>query len=182
MNRIEKLVSSYENYISLPWSKNLAGAQKVIFLVYPKTEERRLRAYITSFENVTIDQGYQWSSFDLTDSVAEWIVNLKYKQEYFESPEDMIPIYPEYEKWITNRINSFWGTQENPETTVLALHGLGGIFGFSRISRIVEMLTDAIKGRLLVFFPGEWENNNYRFLDARDGWNYHAVPITVDKG
>ena len=30
---------------------------------------------------------------------------------------------------------------------------------------------------LLVFFPGEREANTYRFLGARDGWNYLAVPI-----
>ena len=37
-------------------------------------------------------------------------------------------------------------------------------------------------GRLLVFFPGSYENNNYRLLDGYDGWNYLAVPITADKG
>jgi hypothetical protein len=30
----------------------------------------------------------------------------------------------------------------------------------------------------VIFFPGHFEHNNYRLLDARDGWNYHAVPIT----
>ena len=34
-------------------------------------------------------------------------------------------------------------------------------------------------GRLVVFFPGQFEQNNYRLLDARDGWNYLAVPITL---
>jgi hypothetical protein len=39
-----------------------------------------------------------------------------------------------------------------------------------------------IRGRLVVFFPGEYEDNNYRLLDARDGWNYLAVPITLHNG
>ena len=34
----------------------------------------------------------------------------------------------------------------------------------------------------MLFFPGEFENNNYRLLDARDGWNYLAVPITLHSG
>jgi len=36
-----------------------------------------------------------------------------------------------------------------------------------------------VEGRLLVFFPGEYhpENHTYRLLDARDGWNYLAVPL-----
>ena len=36
-----------------------------------------------------------------------------------------------------------------------------------------------IRGRLVVFFPGHLERSNYRLLDARDGWNYMAVPITL---
>jgi hypothetical protein len=31
---------------------------------------------------------------------------------------------------------------------------------------------------MLVFFPGEYTNNVYRFMDARDGFNYMAIPIT----
>ena len=37
----------------------------------------------------------------------------------------------------------------------------------------------AIQGRLAVFFPGAYAQNHYRLLDARDGWNYLAVPITL---
>ena len=40
----------------------------------------------------------------------------------------------------------------------------------------------SIRGRLVVFFPGEYENGNYRFLDARDGWSYRAVPILASEG
>ena len=34
-------------------------------------------------------------------------------------------------------------------------------------------------GRLLVFFPGSREGNVYKLLDAREGWNYLATPITA---
>ena len=30
----------------------------------------------------------------------------------------------------------------------------------------------------VVLFPGEYRHNVYRFMDARDGFNYMAVPIT----
>jgi hypothetical protein len=36
-----------------------------------------------------------------------------------------------------------------------------------------------VRGRLVGFFPGQYEQNNYRLLDARDGWNYLAVPISI---
>jgi hypothetical protein len=34
-------------------------------------------------------------------------------------------------------------------------------------------------GRLLVFFPGSRDGNVYKLLDAREGWNYLATPITA---
>ena len=47
-----------------------------------------------------------------------------------------------------------------------------------KVSALLNAVNDAIAGRLLVFFPGEHEGNSYRLLDARDGWNYLAIPIT----
>ena len=54
-------------------------------------------------------------------------------------------------------------------------------FGFLKVKDVVDKLAPKIAGRLLVFFPGSNENNNYRLLDGYDGWNYLAVPITADK-
>jgi hypothetical protein len=34
-----------------------------------------------------------------------------------------------------------------------------------------------IKGRLVVFFPGSYDQNVYRLMDGKDGWNYLATPI-----
>jgi hypothetical protein len=53
------------------------------------------------------------------------------------------------------------------------------LFGFLKISELLPLIEADVKGRLLVFFPGVYEQNNYRLLDARDGWNYHAVPIST---
>jgi len=46
----------------------------------------------------------------------------------------------------------------------------------------MEMVQNSIPGLLLVFFPGEYQDSNYRLLDARGGWNYHGVPITAASG
>ena len=50
MGRIDRLAERYKRYISLPWEKDLAGAQRMVFVVYDKTDERRLRARKTLFE------------------------------------------------------------------------------------------------------------------------------------
>jgi len=62
--------------------------------------------------------------------------------------------------------------------TVVALKGVGSLFGFLKVKDVVDKLAPLVSGRLLVFFPGTYENNNYRLLDGYDGWNYLAVPIT----
>ena len=62
---------------------------------------------------------------------------------------------------------------------MVAVFGVGALFGFARLSQILKMVEPDIRGRLVVFFPGHLDRNNYRLLDARDGWNYMAVPITL---
>ena len=66
-------------------------------------------------------------------------------------------------------------------TASSALLGAGTLFGLGdavKVSALLNAVNDAIAGRLLVFFPGDHEGNSYRLLDARDGWNYLAIPIT----
>ena len=63
----------------------------------------------------------------------------------------------------------------------MTLSGVGSLFGFLKIKDVVDTLAPLVEGRLLVLFPGSYENNNYRLLDGYDGWNYLAVPITADK-
>ena len=57
---------------------------------------------------------------------------------------------------------------------------MGSLFGFLKVKEVVDKIAPMVKGRLLVFFPGSYENNNYRLLDAYDGWNYMAVTLTSE--
>ena len=62
-----------------------------------------------------------------------------------------------------------------------ALAGVGSLFGLLKVKGVVDRLAPIVPGRLVVFFPGSYEENNYRLLDAYDGWGYLAVPITADQ-
>ena len=68
------------------------------------------------------------------------------------------------------------------DQTVVAVFGVASLFGFARVSELMKEVETSIRGRIVIFFPGEYESNNYRLLDARDGWNYLAVPITAHEG
>ena len=67
------------------------------------------------------------------------------------------------------------------DQTVLGVYGIASLFGFLRLSDLMKRIEGDVRGRIAVFFPGEYEEGNYRLLDARDGWNYLAVPITAQE-
>ena len=87
---------------------------------------------------------------------------------------------PAFEEFVADLVRR--ELEAADEETIVGVTGVAALFGFMRVSKLMEMVEDSIRGRLLVFFPGEYEDNNYRLLDARDGWNYHAVPITATAG
>ena len=181
MSKIKRLIQSYSNYVAIPWRSDAAAAQRVIFCVYSETEELRLRAKIDEFEIATKQSGHEWAVFDLTDTFAEWLAGQRYAKSYFQKPNLLSPLLPKYLTYITDTFEAFLNEKNAGENSVVALKGVGSLFGFLKVKDVVDRLAPMVKGRLLVFFPGSYENNNYRLLDGYDGWNYLAVPITADK-
>ncbi len=179
MTRVGRLLREYERYISVPWQQGLSGAQRVIFVVHDKSAELHLRTRIEEFEIATKNAGHGWVLHDLTNSFPKWMANLDYRDNYFDYPEDIEGMMPQFLDYIVDEIKSVLSGQNIQEDTVLAIMGIACVFGFARVSEIIHKIAPHVRGRLLVFFPGEYENNNYRLLDARDGWNYLAVPITI---
>jgi hypothetical protein len=182
MAGIEPLLKSYEQFVRLPWPSDLAGAQKVWMTVYDEADERRLRARIGAFENVTVASGHPWRSCDLTDLFAQWMAAQEYRESYFDSPEDLEMALEDFFLHVVGNVRDALTAPDADEHTVVAVYGLGTLFGLMRASRLVDHVTGSIRGRLLVFFPGEREGSNFRLLDARDGWNYLAIPITANEG
>jgi hypothetical protein len=176
MNRIERLIHNYDRYVSLPWDRSLSGAQKVWFVVYDKTDERRLRACLGEFELATKKANHGWALCDITNAFPEWMSTMEYKEEYFKAPEDLN--LDDFEEYCARKVQSTFNLRGMDQDTVVAVLGVACLFGFMKVSTLVHAVKNQIPGRLVVFFPGEYETNTYRLLDARDGWNYMAVPIT----
>ena len=53
MGRIEELADCYSQHIATPWQRTIAGAQRVVMVVYDKERERTLRARLVAFETAT---------------------------------------------------------------------------------------------------------------------------------
>lgn len=180
MGRIEDLANRYQGHISAPWQRNLAGAQRTIFVVYDKMDERKLRAKLELFEMATRQAGHGWKLFDFTGTFAQWMAAMDYREAYFEEPTDLaLKLQGDFVNFSANELRKALSAIDVDENTVVAVHGVACLFGFTKVSLVLKEVEHDIKGRLVLFFPGEFDNNNYRLLDARDGWNYLAVPITL---
>ena len=183
MGRVEDLADRYERHVSAPWPRNLAGAQKAIFVVYDKSDERKLRAKRREFEMRTREAGHQWREVDLTDVFPRWMAQDEYREAYFESPEDLtLKLQAEFVEFAAGQLREALTAPDVDEDTVVGVFGAATLYGFTRISEVLRHVEGDIRGRLVLFFPGDHDQNNYRLLDARDGWNYLAVPITLHDG
>lgn len=184
MNRIDRLIENYRSHIQMPLRLGLAAPQRVWFAVYPAGEERRLINRIDEFEMLTKDAGHPWVRIDLKGRLAEWLASVDEEEraDWFKN-SGVIDLYAKTEwrdvltKFFTEEVSH----AAAPDRTVFALTGLMDLYDFIHVSELIEWLVEGFPGYLLVFFPGEKEGNSYRFLDARTGWSYLAVPILSDK-
>lgn len=183
MGRIEDLAQRYKGHIEAPWQANLAGEQRIIIVVHDKGDERKLRAKLDLFELATRQAGHEWRLFDFTQTFARWMTAMDYREAYFEEPDALaIKLQGEFARHAAGELSRVLADPANGPNSVVGVHGVGSLFGFTKLSQVLKEAQIHIQGRLVVFFPGEFDNNNYRLLDARDGWSYLAVPITLHSG
>jgi hypothetical protein len=179
---MDALVAAYERFAGLPWDANLAPAQRVWMVVYPPRDERRLRARITAFEIATAKAGHPWHLADVTDAFAAWLGAHPYRETYFKQPELLsAAAIKDFEGRLAAQILDTVGEAVDDVNAVVAILGVGSLFPFTRVSRLIETVAPHVSGRLVVFFPGERDGSNYRLLEARDGWNYLATPISASE-
>ncbi len=178
-SRVDALADAYTRHVGLPWERGLAPPQRVWFAVYPKEEERRLRYRIAAFQIATVDAGKRWVLVDLTDSFSRWFDGEKYREQYLKNPKMMAPKLPRFLDFVASEVTTAAEASGADDTTVVAVLGVASMFGWVQVSDLVPRVVPQLTGRLLVFFPGSREGNVYKLLDAREGWNYLATPITA---
>ncbi|HDG1710419.1 TPA: DUF1788 domain-containing protein [Kluyvera ascorbata] len=177
-DRLSKLLKSFSSHISVPWGNNISAEEKAIFVVYDKDDELKLRARMSEFEHACIESEHPWLLLDLTNEFPNWMVKQEYKEAYFEDPVYLEGSYDYFAEELVAKLSDQINKQQTSES-VIALMGCGTMFGFISVSALVKSLTPQVQGRLVVFFPGEYHENNYKLLDAKDGWGYQATAITV---
>jgi hypothetical protein len=177
---IDDLLIAYAKFVALPWQQNLASPQRVWMAVYPPEHERRLRLHLPAFKAATIKAQHGWNNIDITTCFETWMAAHDYRDAYFEDPELLETALPAFADHMMTMVRAQLATYD-ADDGVVGLLGAGTLFGLGsavKVSALLNGVNDEIAGRMLVFFPGEHEGNSYRLLDARDGWNYLATPIT----
>jgi hypothetical protein len=150
--------------------------------VYPPTYERRVRLNMQEFDNATIHAGHPWASIDITHSFERWMAGHEYAEAYFEEPELLETALPGFFDALVVEVRQQLEEHSAP-AGVVGLLGAGTLFGLGdsvKVSALMNAVNGSIAGRMLIFFPGHQDHNSYRLLDARDGWDYLATPITTE--
>jgi len=179
MGRIEELSEVFSRSISAPWMRTSSGSERVLMVVYDKELERPLRNRINLFSEAIVSANHSTVLLDLSTWFSEWMAGQKYAEGYFESPGDLgTLVEAKFKNYISKRITE--KLSESDDSTVVCVIGLDALYGFLKTSELIRSVEPSIKGRLVIFFPGTKDGNNYRMLDAHDGWNYMANGISLN--
>ena len=179
-SKIDQLLSAYETVLNEPWSVSLSGQERVWFLVYDPAEQRKVDLRMGDFEMATKKAGKKWLTISLKQCFPTWMADHDYKEEYFNDPETLVDqLEAEFKQYSIDFLITEMNKQGTDDNTLIAIRDISSLFGFNRMSDVLNGCANAFKGRMLIFFPGEYDKNHYRLLDARDGWSYLARPITA---
>lgn len=179
MAELDLLLATYEAHVSTPWRDGLSGSERVWFLVYSPANERRLRRRLDEFAIATRDAGFGWRHLDMTDWFPQWLASQRHAEGFFKRPDGL----PEkrFIEAAASRLRA--GLDAATDREVVALTGVGGLFGLTALSPVLKLVDASIKGRLLVCFPGTYERDfhRYRLLGSGEGWSYLAAPILAQR-
>jgi hypothetical protein len=182
MSVAQTIVDRLKEHLALPWPENVSPRERVVMVVYPPGDERKLRRLLESgeFAKEIRTTGHGWKEHDLATEFSRWFSANEYRDRYLQRPErlwDGSGNVRGLDQYLVEKIGEIAGSLTSNDA--LALVGSGGLFGLHSVSSLIERIENHIPGRLVIFFPGEYDanNNSYRLLGAKDGWGYLAVPI-----
>jgi len=179
-SKVDQLLSAFEAVVNEPWSTVLSGQERIWFLVFDPADQRKVDLRIGDFETATLRASKKWVSVSMKNCFPQWMSEHDYKEEYFSDPESLLDqLEAEFKQYTVDFLVSEFERLGTDDDTLIAIRDISSLFGFTRLSDVLSGCSNSFKGRLLLFFPGEFNKNQYRLLDARDGWNYLARPITV---
>lgn len=177
MNYVDRLLEAYRQQLRQSTRANASGGERTWFLVIDPDKLRSVLARQQEFQLETVTAQRKWEIVDLTQTFGEWMHTHRYKDRYFKRPQLATSIETDFAAHLASMLKREIDARAMDQSTVMVLTGVEAIYGINKLSDIARRIEDDLRGNLLVFFPGHYQDGQYRFFDARDGWNYLAVPI-----
>jgi hypothetical protein len=171
----EEVLRHFNRQIELRWQPDVAPEGRVWILWYDKALDRRVRGRLVEFQQATEGSGHGWRLLDLVNAFERWIVEHDFFDALLEAPAELTGMLPDFRQAVAERVRSELASCGPND--LLAISGCAALFGLLRTSDLIADAAPQIQGRLLLLFPGRHSANVYRLLDARESWNYRAVPI-----
>jgi hypothetical protein len=175
LSNVEDLLTEFRKRLAVPWRPDETPAGRVWILWYDKAQERRVRGRLQEFRLADEQAGKGWREFDLAPRFGAWVAQQPWFERLAKRPGALQTVIPEFEDHLAETIRG--ELRACGPDDILALTGIASLFGLTRASSLIDKIVTSVPGRLLVTFPGPHQGGIYRLLDARDGWNYLAVPI-----
>lgn len=177
-----KSIRAYTHELELTWRPDISGEERVWIMPYSPDIERSMRFSLSELAARTKASGRKWSVVDISDDFGTWIANHKAAERLLSGKVPIgSKVREEFEIALASRISAVLRVAGEDE--VVALVGIGSIYPFVRASDVIKRIHDDIQGRLLVLFPGSYNETThvFRLLNARDGFSYRATVIDETK-
>jgi hypothetical protein len=175
LNTFDDILTAYNRQVQLPWASDTPPAGRIWIVWYDKALQRRFTGRLGEFEHSTLKAGHGWQHINLSPWFGKWLAQHEFFDALVEQPKELRGLLPEVEDDIVSVLKH--ALKSCSANDVLAVDGCGSLFGVGRVSTLISRIADSVPGRLMMGFPGKHASGVYRLLDARDGWNYHAIPI-----
>jgi hypothetical protein len=175
LSSVEELLEDFKRRLTVPWRDDEPPAGRVWILWYDKAHERRIRGRLREFRLAAEQAGKGWREFDIAPQFGAWVAQQPWFERLARRPGSLSTVIPQFEDYLAGAVTdqlTACGAND-----ILALTGVASLFGLTRASALIDKIVATVPGRLVVTFPGTHRGGIYRLLDARDGWNYLAVPI-----
>jgi hypothetical protein len=175
LHNFDFLVQAFKRQVQLPWRPDAPPSGRVWILWYDRSLELRVAGQWHTFGQEAARAGHGWSTLDAGPLFGAWLQGHDLREEVLAQPDELPSLLPEFEDYVAARLTSV--LDEATPNDLVGVRRCGALFGLASLSKVVSRVEASIRGRLMLSFAGRYEGTGYRLLDARPGWNYHAVPI-----
>jgi hypothetical protein len=175
LHSFDSLVRSFRRQVQLPWRTDVPASGRVWILWYDRSLELRVGGQWPLLEQESARAGHGWRSIDAGPMFAQWLDGHELRDAVLSQPDELGSLLPEFEDAVVEQLTTVLDAAAPDD--LVAVKRCGALFGLASLSKVVNRVESSVQGRLLLSFAGRYEGTGYRLLDARPGWNYHAVPI-----